>query len=762
MRLKISGFVLALLALILLLPCWNLYAGDSPSWHSGGPASDYYDYFEENSVWYIITQKPQGTKHGKVYAAGARDKVTKLVIPGSLKHDKKDYDVLGINDWAFYDHPGIKSLEIKEGMTYIGDSAFCQCNNLTTVKLADSINEIGNFAFSDCHSLKTINIPNGLKKIPMLMLANCTSLKKIELGKKVTSIGESAFAGCENMKNVKFDKALKEIGNSAFNYCKSLSSVKFTSNITKIGERAFSYCQSLKKVTLPKKLKVVSAECFSWCDKLKTVKLPKGIKEIGQGAFEFCSALETVNGTNSKLESIGGNAFGQCEKLNSINISNVKEIGEGAFYHTSLVKIDFGENLEMMGRSAFSETKLQNVTIPGSLKEIPTGAFSSSTELSSVTLKKGVERISDAAFYNCKKLMDFNYPDTVHYVSYNSLEHTPWYELALGKFYVTDMSGNGYYSYSHNGADDYSKCPEYLCINDVCIWIDKYERFINSYGVWASKVKEELVFPDVKVISCSVGSENELKKIVIPEGVAELDGSISMDSTGATDPIEIVLPSTLKKLTAIIKGRRFKSIVLPENLEVLGGQRYGGPSGFSGAGSLESVKFTGNKVKKIGIACFANTTSLKEIYLPEGIEELDTRAFADSGLESIILPYTLKKIGVSAFANTKLEKIELPDDLNEIGQYAFSNTKLFLVTTPGNIKYGDGSCVLPRDIKFVDWGAFDNTELNKFILPDDFEIECKITDDMNAIIYVKKNSKAHKALKQFLNGYTDMWKIKFK
>ncbi len=64
---------------------------------------------------------------------------------------------------------------------------------------------------------------------------------------------------------------------------------------------------------------------------------------------------------------------------------------------------------------------------------------------------------------------------------------------------------------------------EYLCINDVCIWIDTYDRFINSYGNWQSERKEEIVFPDVKVISCSFGSENELKRIVIPEGVEELD-----------------------------------------------------------------------------------------------------------------------------------------------------------------------------------------------------------------------------------------------
>ncbi len=57
---------------------------------------------------------------------------------------------------------------------------------------------------------------------------------------------------------------------------------------------------------------------------------------------------------------------------------------------------------------------------------------------------------------------------------------------------------------------------------------------------------------------------------------------------------------------------RFKSIVLPENLEVLGGQRYNGVGGFMGAESLKSVKFIGNKLKKIGMFCFAQTKSLKE------------------------------------------------------------------------------------------------------------------------------------------------------
>ena len=149
-KLKNVGLLiaLALVCALAVAPGVRVHAGDNgPNFHSGSKADGYYDYFKENGVWYIITKKPEGTKHGQAYVAGAMDSVSKLVVPAGLKHSKKDYDILGVNDWAFKDSTKIKSVEIKNGVKYIGEFVFNGCSKLTTVKIGNSVNEIGPNAF---------------------------------------------------------------------------------------------------------------------------------------------------------------------------------------------------------------------------------------------------------------------------------------------------------------------------------------------------------------------------------------------------------------------------------------------------------------------------------------------------------------------------------------------------------------------------------------------------------------------------------------
>ena len=62
---------------------------------------------------------------------------------------------------------------------------------------------------------------------------------------------------------------------------------------------------------------------------------------------------------------------------------------------------------------------------------------------------------------------------------------------------------------------------------------------------------------------------------------------------------------------------------------------------------------------------FENCTSLEEILIPEGVEEIPERAFYRChSLKSIQLPSTLRKIGKEAFAFCiQLEDILLPESV---------------------------------------------------------------------------------------------------
>jgi hypothetical protein len=74
--------------------------------------------------------------------------------------------------WYVY-YSAIKTILINDGVTSIGDNAFCYCISLTSVTIGNSVTSIGNSAFSDCWRLDALQLPES-----------------------VTSIGNSAFAGC--------------------------------------------------------------------------------------------------------------------------------------------------------------------------------------------------------------------------------------------------------------------------------------------------------------------------------------------------------------------------------------------------------------------------------------------------------------------------------------------------------------------------------------------------------------------------------------
>lgn len=67
-------------------------------------------------------------------------------------------------------------ITIPEGVTSIGDFAFCRCASLTEMSIPESVVEIGGYAFFGCTGLKSVSIPA-----------------------HVAEIGEHAFDGCTNL-----------------------------------------------------------------------------------------------------------------------------------------------------------------------------------------------------------------------------------------------------------------------------------------------------------------------------------------------------------------------------------------------------------------------------------------------------------------------------------------------------------------------------------------------------------------------------------
>ena len=80
----------------------------------------------------------------------------------------------------------IKKIQIENGITKIGNSAFSYCNLGNGIRIPGSVSQIGIAAFYSCSGLKGITLPAGLTSIGNGAFGFCTSLAEITIPDKIT------------------------------------------------------------------------------------------------------------------------------------------------------------------------------------------------------------------------------------------------------------------------------------------------------------------------------------------------------------------------------------------------------------------------------------------------------------------------------------------------------------------------------------------------------------------------------------------------
>ena len=90
----------------------------------------------------------------------------------------------------------VQKIEIGNGVTSIGQSAFYDCYSLASITIHNGVTSIGASTFYNCYSLSSITIPDGVTSIGASTFYNCFSLSSITIPDGVTSIENLAFANC--------------------------------------------------------------------------------------------------------------------------------------------------------------------------------------------------------------------------------------------------------------------------------------------------------------------------------------------------------------------------------------------------------------------------------------------------------------------------------------------------------------------------------------------------------------------------------------
>ena len=318
------------------------YAGDEVSFNDideteGSLATDELMFAEEQ----ILTEEEDGTtsafeavsyeldpyaRSGKCgdnatwRFEGTDDNLT-LIISGSGR--MYDYSASPDDRMAPWDYNvnqyNIKSLEIENGITYIGTEAFYSCIGIQKLEMPDSIIDIGDAAFAGILSIETIELPDSVETIRKGLFSGCEKLKTVRMN-GVKNIEENAFAGCTSLEMIHLPDTVEVIEEYAFQNCTNLKSINLPNSITKIGKGAFFNCQTLDNVVMPKNIHDLKKYTFYDCKSLKNIDF-SNLERLTEDAFYNCDNLTELYFTEKTVE-IQFWCFQACTNISKVTILN--------------------------------------------------------------------------------------------------------------------------------------------------------------------------------------------------------------------------------------------------------------------------------------------------------------------------------------------------------------------------------------------------------------------------------------------------------
>ena len=605
-------------------------------------------------------------------------------------------------------------------LNYLGINAFSYIDTLKKVTVTSDINKSwdGWFweGFFDASPLTTVVIEEGVTKIPAKMFYNRQGIMNINFPSTMKEIASYAF-GKTSLKKVLLPSALENIGERAFGDIETLTSIDVGSNLV-TGKNAFNGSKNLVTINLKSGARKI-VDGFLANTGITEFVVPEGVEEIGEDAFSSNEQLTKLI-LPSTLKTIGERAFSNTSLKEIVFPASMKTIPEGILENTQVEKIVLSEGVEEIGDYAFANNKLlKSVVFPSTLKKIGRGAFMNSN-LESVTLPSGLEEIAEKAFFNNKL----------------SAVTLPTYLKTLGD-----------YAFSNNNLKEVTLPSRLEVLGTAFVDNSELSKITFSEGLkeitsaFSGTSIKSVVLPKSleKIGNGAFYNLKGLADISIPENVTSI-GDEAFYNTGLTS---IDLPANLKIIGRYaFSGTKLKKVVLPSQVETIGNHAFSIESLESVhiPKSLKSVTSSYNtsyiyngswKSVEWGEyynAIFSGDKNLKTVTFEDGISEIISGLFKETGINKIDLPSSVTKIGSSAFANSDLTTINLPSSLSEIQDFAFANTKLKEITIPDSVeKIGYGAfdsvktldkVILPTNLKEISSKTFYKTNIAKITIPE--------------------------------------------
>ncbi len=593
--------------------------------------------------------------------------VGEIILPTTLEY---------IGEWSFKD-TGMQSLSLEdcENLWFIGDYAFYS-TGLVSVELPDLVEYIGHSSFTDCESLETFIFPDTLINpvLPSEIFRNCDSLQTLDLPSNLEVIGNYAF----------YYSGLTSITIPASVYCiekevfalSQLSSITFEdeSNIQYVGGESFSWTPLVEAA--PGNMVIVNNILASYGGDGVDIVLPANVKRIAERAF-YRMTITNIT-FNSGLEEIGKEAFREVTFQNPISLpDSIKKIDQWAFYETiwsdqdlilplNLEKLGYGSfdtargftylefqsgcPLTVIPAYAFAHTGIRTVDFGDNIEEIGPSAFYHSSSMLSITIPASVKRLGDRAIGGMY-LADVIFEDfsNIEEIGCDAFTYTVWYSESLG-YVVMDEYLVGYVGTDTDltipasvtvilaGALSHSDYTS-VDLNNV-VEIHDY-AFVYSNSITSIHLPASLKY---------IGYEAFY-------GCDFVSGGVTWDAGFNPDYIGYYAFGDLTSTDIF-------SVVDAQDIVIFGDYLYWGQD------CVGDIVVPSN-VTKLAPYAFAFATQVTSISLPNTITEIPEWAFASLRFSSFTIPDSVVSIENNAFQYSQITSIYIPDTVVSIGEEAF-------------------------------------------------------------------------------------------
>ena len=241
--------------------------------------------------------------------------------------------------------------------------------------------------------------------------------------------------------------------------------------------------------------------------------------------------------------------------------------------------------VEIIGKNAFKDNKLTNVSIPNSVKSIGKNAFYDN-ELTEVIIGNSVKSIGEGAFYQ-NQLTEVIIGNSVTSIGEEAFQDNQLTEVSI----PNSVKSIGNYAFQENQLTEVSIGNSVLTIGDAA--------FANNQLIKVS------IGNSVKIIEDAAFADNKLTYVIIPNSVK----SIGKNAFASNQLTYVIIPNSVTSIgDGAFRGNQLTHVSIGNSVNSIGESAF--------ASNRLTRIIIGNSVNSIGGYAFSNNTGLTSFNLP--------------------------------------------------------------------------------------------------------------------------------------------------